>query len=320
MHITRAVKGIIQTTVCHLNQPALDILPFLQVLGRVNEIRRPELLGPFLLRIIHIHDDNLASSILDCTLNNGQTHAAGAENSHRRPFLDPAVASRDDGSAIAGGDTAPQQTGPVHGGLVGDGDDGDVGHDGVLGEGRGAHEVQQPLALALEARGAVGHHAFTLRGADLAAEVRLARLAELAFAAFGGAVELVRAGPSLWPCGWRGFGEVEDVLKRHHSIALLHVRDARAHTLHHTGALVAQHDGERTLRILAGEGVGIGMADTSVVDLDADLMCLRRSDLDVLDAEVLARFPSHGGLAGDGLAFGRHLGSLACLLACWSGV
>ena len=47
--------------------------------------------------------------------------------------------------------------------------------------------MQQRLAFAFEARGAVGHDAFALRRADLAAEVRLAGFAELAFAAFGGA-------------------------------------------------------------------------------------------------------------------------------------
>lgn len=43
------------------------------------------------------------------------------------------------------------------------------------------------------------------------------------------------------------------------------------------------------------------MADTSVVDLDADLVGLGRSNLDVLDAQRLAGLPGDGGLAGDGL-------------------
>jgi hypothetical protein len=44
--------------------------------------------------------------------------------------------------------------------------------------------VEEVLALALEARGAVGHNALTLSCADLAAQVGLARLAELALLAF----------------------------------------------------------------------------------------------------------------------------------------
>lgn len=44
------------------------------------------------------------------------------------------------------------------------------------------------------------------------------------------------------------------------------------------------------------------MADTGIVDLDSDLVGLGRSNLDILDREVLAGLPGHGGLAGDGLS------------------
>ena len=43
------------------------------------------------------------------------------------------------------------------------------------------------------------------------------------------------------------------------------------------------------------------MANTSVVNLNADLMGLGGSHLDVLNGEVLAGLPGDGGLAGDGL-------------------
>jgi hypothetical protein len=48
--------------------------------------------------------------------------------------------------------------------------------------------VQDVLALALESRGSVGHDALALGGADLAAKVGLAGLAELALFAFRGAI------------------------------------------------------------------------------------------------------------------------------------
>lgn len=48
--------------------------------------------------------------------------------------------------------------------------------------------MQEVLAPGAEARGAVGHDAFALGGADLAAQVRLAGFAEFAVAAFGRAV------------------------------------------------------------------------------------------------------------------------------------
>lgn len=50
--------------------------------------------------------------------------------------------------------------------------------------------MEEILALALEARGSVGHDTLTLSGSDLATEVGLAGLAELALLALGGAVEI----------------------------------------------------------------------------------------------------------------------------------
>jgi hypothetical protein len=47
--------------------------------------------------------------------------------------------------------------------------------------------MKQILALALESRGTIGHQTLTLSGSDLAAEVGLSGLAELALLAFGGA-------------------------------------------------------------------------------------------------------------------------------------
>jgi len=43
------------------------------------------------------------------------------------------------------------------------------------------------------------------------------------------------------------------------------------------------------------------VADTSVLDLNSDLVGLGRSDLDILVAQLLARAPGDSGLASDGL-------------------
>lgn len=43
------------------------------------------------------------------------------------------------------------------------------------------------------------------------------------------------------------------------------------------------------------------MADTSVVDLNADLVGARRGNLNVFDAQLLAGLPGDGSLAGNGL-------------------
>jgi hypothetical protein len=51
------------------------------------------------------------------------------------------------------------------------------------------------------------------------------------------------------------------------------------------------------------------MTDSSVVDLNSDLVSLWGSDLDVLEAQFLSGLPSDGCLAGDGLSeLGKILG------------
>lgn len=83
---------------------------------------------------------------------------------------------------------------------------------------------------------------------------------------------------------------------------------------------MTEDNGEGTLGVLSGECIGIygrsvqlshltdrspprqieirtRVADTSVEDLDTDLVGLRRSDLDIFDGKWLASFPGDGGLS-----------------------
>lgn len=62
--------------------------------------------------------------------------------------------------------------------------------------------MEQVFALALEARGAVGHDAAALGGSDLTAEVGLSGFAELAFFAFWGAGGGVRFDGTRTCEGW----------------------------------------------------------------------------------------------------------------------
>lgn len=84
-------------------------------------------------------------------------------------------------------------------------------------------------------------------------------------------------------------------------VANLDVGHALTNRLDDTSSLVPQDDGEGTLGVLAGQRVRICVAHTGVVDLDTDLVRLWGCNLDVLNAQVLARLPGDGGLAGDGL-------------------
>lgn len=275
--VTCAVKGVVAATICHLNELLLDAL--VAELGGVDKVGSTKLPCPLLLGVVDIDDNNLASLVLSSTLDDGQANATSTKDGNVSSSLDTATTGSDDGSSVTSGDTAAEQAGTVHGSILGNGNDGDVGDDGVLGEGRGSHEVEEVLALAPEARSAVRHDTLSLCGTDLSAEVGLARLAKLAFLAFWGV-------------------ERDDV------VTGLYVGNALTDRLDVTGTLVSKDNGEGTLGVLARERVGISVADTSVVDLDADFVCAGWQDLNLLNGEVLAGFPGHCGLAGDGLSNG----------------
>lgn len=247
--VARAVERVVTAAIGHLDQLLHDGLA-LEVV-RVDEIRGAELLGPRLLAGVHIDDDDLGRLLHDGSLDHGQTHAARAEDRDVRALLD---LGRLDHGAVARRDAAAQQTRPVHGGVGGDGDDGDVGHDGVLGEGRGAHEVQEVLALALEPRCAIGHDALALGGSNLAAQVRLSGLAELALFTFWRAVKPVMSVPFVQK--WLGERNGH-LLERNYIVSWLDRRHALADGLYDSRALMAENDGECTLGILPGKRVRI---------------------------------------------------------------
>jgi hypothetical protein len=86
------------------------------------------------------------------------------------------------------------------------------------------------------------------------------------------------------------------ILEGNDVVTGLYVCDALTNGLDNTSTLVPEDDGESTLRVLAGQCVGICVADTGVVDLNADLVGPWWEDFDILDGKVLAGFPGNGGL------------------------
>lgn len=243
--VASAVKGVVTATVGHLDQVLLDGLA--RQLGGVDKVGGTELAGPGFLAVVDINGDDLARLVLDGTLHDGQTDTASTEDSDVGALLDVGGHHR---GTVPGGDTAAQQAGSVGGDLGSHSHDRDVGNNRVLGEGRSTHEVEDVLAPRLEARGAVGHDTLTLSGTDLAAEIGLARLAELALTAFGGAVMVSRGDLDA-------IDRRSNILKSDDVISRLDRSHALANRLDDTGALVSQDDGESTLGVLAGEGVGI---------------------------------------------------------------
>ncbi len=131
------------------------------------------------------------------------------------------------------------------------------------------------LAVVAEARSAIGHQALALGGAHGAAQVGLARLTELALAAFGG-------------------------IERNHVIADSHRGDALAHRLNDAATLMTEDAGEYAFRILSGEGVGVGMANTGGDDTDQDLASLGRGDIHFDDLQGLVGAEGNGGARFDG--------------------
>jgi hypothetical protein len=111
-------------------------------------------------------------------------------------------------------------------------------------------------------------------------------------------------------CGDGGF-----LLKGDDMVANLDVGDALTNRLDDASTLMSENDRESTLWILTRQGVGIllgvstirkrwkllrtrtSVADTSVVNLDADLVGTRRKDFNVLNAKGLAGLPGDSGLA-----------------------
>lgn len=248
-NVARAVKGVVAATIRHLNQLVDNGLVLLKIIG-VDEISRAKLLGPLLLGGVDVDDDNLGSLVDDSTLNDRKTDAASAKDGNVGALFDIGRHAR---GTVARGDAAAEQARAVHGRVGLHGDDGNVGEHSVLREGRGSHKVQHILALALEAGGAVGHYALALGGANLTAQVRLARLAKLALFAFGGAVKMMGQNR---PFSW-GVGESGALLKADNRVAGLDVGDALADRLDDTSTLVSEDNGESALGILSRESVRI---------------------------------------------------------------
>ena len=125
------------------------------------------------------------------------------------------------------------------------------------------------LAVAAQARGAVGQVALVLLLADREADVGLVGQAVHALAALGRE-------------------------ERDHVIAGREARHALAHGLDHARALVAQHGRRVAGGIGAARGVHVGVADAAGGQPDEHLARPRPVQLDVLDHERLSELLEHG--------------------------
>jgi len=130
--------------------------------------------------------------------------------------------------------------------------------------------VVDRLAAERKARGAVGHQALALRGADRGAQVGLARQAGRALPAFRR-------------------------IQRNDVIALLHAGDAAADIDHDARALMAEDCRKQPFGVGARQRELIGVADAGGLDLDQNFALARPLEL---DGRYFQRFSCGGGDGG----------------------
>ena len=192
----------------------------LDLLG-VHEVGHAEARRHLLLVGIEIDADDLVRAGEPQPLDHVEPDAAETEDDRPAADLGPGGV---DHRADAGGHAAADVADLVEGGVLVNLCQRNLRQDRVIGEGGTAHVVMQDGAVVeAEARGAVGHHALALRGADRLAEIGLAREAVFAFAAFGG-------------------------VERDHVVAGHDALHALADLEHDARALVAEDRGERAPR------------------------------------------------------------------------
>ena len=189
-----------------------------------------------------------------------ETDQAAAEDDSRRAALDLGGIQR---RADAGRKAAGKRSTAIERCLWTHFGERDLGHHGVLGERRGAHEVPHRLAITRQARGAVGQIAKPLLLANRDAAVRTTTLALDALAALG-----------------REQGD--------HVIAGLDERDALTDLLDDARTFVPEHARCVARRVGARCRVQVCVADTTGLDPHEHLACLRLCEVHLLNDEWLA--------------------------------
>merc|ERR1711939_67725 len=218
--VARAVEGVVASAVGHLDELLHDALPGESL--RVDKVGGAHLLGPLLLVWVGVNCDDLASLVCSSSREHGKTDTSDTEDGNVGALLDLGGLGS---STVSGGDATTQQACGVERSLLGDGDDGVLAHDGVLGEGRGSHEVVDILSLGRS---------------DGSAKVGLAALAELALFALGG-------------------------VERDDMVSDLDIGDALTDAFDDTAALVSKNAWKLALAVVAREGVCVGVAHDGVL-------------------------------------------------------
>ena len=130
--------------------------------------------------------------------------------------------------------------------------------------------MKKSFAGCAETAGPIGHQSLALGLANFLAQIGLAGCAETACTAFGG-------------------------VQRYDMISGLDAADAGADFCNHRPAFMTQYCREKTLRVGARQGEGVGVADVGRDHAQQDFALRRAGNLDLLDLQWLARLPGDSG-------------------------
>ena len=226
-----------------------------------------EAFAPRLLAIVQVNADDHVGAGQPQALDDVEADATKSEHDRCRTSLD--LGGVENG-ADAGGDAAADVADLVERRVRIDLRHGDFRQHGEVRERRATHVMKNPVLADREARGAVGHHALPLRGADRGAEVGLARQAGWALAAFGR-------------------------VKGNDVIALAQARHPGPDIDHDASPLMAENGGKQALRIGAREGEIVGVADARRLDFDQDLAVAGAFEIDLRHFHWLSSSDGDGG-------------------------
>ena len=264
LHVAHTLERVVDPPVGHLDDVVRDVTGF----GRVHAVGRTELPGELELLWIGVHSDDPLRTGEHSALDRREPDAAETEDRDARTRLD---FRRMQHGADSGRDPTAQKAHLVQRCILANLCQRNLGHHGVLGEGRGAHVVVEHLSAVGKPTGAVGHQTPPLSLADLPAEIGLARQTELAL-------------PTL--------GDVE----RDHVVPHREPAHTRPHFFDHTTTLVTEHCGEETFWVGATHRIRVGVTHARGLEPNQAFTFLRSSEIDLVDHQRLLRLETDGGL------------------------
>lgn len=150
IHVTNALKTVINTTTGHLNQVVDDVLH----LARINKIRHTELPRELRLGRIQIDTNDTRCTHHASALNDVETNATEAEYSNCRARFDFHCERHGTNTSRY---TTADVTNLVKGGILSDFGHRDFGQHGEVGKRRASHVIENRLAIQSEPTRMIRH-------------------------------------------------------------------------------------------------------------------------------------------------------------------